>query len=188
MFILASLLVFNNETLCDFNKRSLKITQGKGTLNDLQKMNPWICENHSIHIIVLKAKELCKSWQVGVAVHCFVALSRTTTLQMLLTLYSADHTIMCSKRCDVKVCKAFKLVDDTLLGLSTTHVYDTVHKFCESEMLPPDLRMTKLMRKFCNPPQATFWTSYHQVIVLPRRELLTDISCQSFCCTFVHTG
>ena len=49
VFILAALLVFNNETLRGFNRRALCIAREDGTDEDVEKMNPWICESHSIH-------------------------------------------------------------------------------------------------------------------------------------------
>lgn len=110
VLILASLTVFNNETLQDFNWRALRIAQGKGSVEDEQKMNPWICESHSIHSIVQKAKKICKPWQIDIATYCFVALARCTLLPYLVSLYTAVHTIMTSKVTDSSVQKSFKMI------------------------------------------------------------------------------
>lgn len=112
---------------------------GKSKSQRCQEDESWICESHSNHALVLKAKKLCKPWQIEVAVFCFVALSRMTTLQTLLVLYSAVHTLTCSKACDEEVCKAFKLLSDTLRGLITAHMYETVQELLGTENAPPTI-------------------------------------------------
>lgn len=133
VFILAALLTINNETLKDFNNRSLQIAQGKARDEDTTKMNPWICESHAIHSVVLKAKKLCKAWQVGIAVYCFVILARSTTLRTLTVLYTAVHTLMSSKMSDVVVTKAFKLIQKTMQHLNITNIHAAVEEFIASE-------------------------------------------------------
>ena len=122
VFILAALLVFNNETLRGFNRRALCIARGDGTDEDVEKMNPWICESHSIHSVVQKAKKVCKAWQIELAVYAFVALARCTLLKTLITLFGSVRTIMTSKCMNASVQKAFTLLQVSASGYTLTIV------------------------------------------------------------------
>jgi hypothetical protein len=80
-----------------FNQQALRIAQGKGEDDDINKMNPWLCESHAIHSVAQKVKAICKPWQIEVAAYCFVALARCTLLCTFLSLFKAYHTITTSK-------------------------------------------------------------------------------------------
>ena len=110
VFILASLTVINNESLRSFNQRALRIAQGKGADDEMNKMNPWLCESHAIHSVVQKAKAICKPWQIEVAAYCFVALARCTLLCTYISLFKAIHTITTSRYVDTNVRDAFALI------------------------------------------------------------------------------
>ena len=73
--------MFNNKTLCGFNCQALCIARRDGTDEDVEKMNPWIHESHSIHSVVQKAKKVCKPGQVELAVYALVDLARCTLLE-----------------------------------------------------------------------------------------------------------
>ena len=108
--------MFNNETLREFNRQALSIAQGHGTSEDVEKMNPWICESHSIHSVVQKAKKVCKPGQIQLAVFAFVALARCTLLKTLISLFGSVRTIMTSKHTNASVRKAFTLLQVIHIG------------------------------------------------------------------------
>lgn len=86
-----------SSTMKAFNQQALRIAQGKGEDDDINKMNPWLCESHAIHSVAQKVKAICKPWQIEVAAYCFVALARCTLLCTFLSLFKAIHTITTSK-------------------------------------------------------------------------------------------
>lgn len=61
VLILASLLVYNKESLEDFNARAVRLATGKGSDEDMAKTNPRLCESHVIECVSRKAKATCKA-------------------------------------------------------------------------------------------------------------------------------
>ena len=91
VLILASFAVFNNETLQDFNWRALRIAQGKGSMEDEQKMNPWICESHYPQYRSKGKKDLqaVANWYCHLLLRCTCTVY--TTSLPCIPLHSSLH-------------------------------------------------------------------------------------------------
>ncbi len=124
VLILASLLVYNNESLEDFNARAVRLALGKSSDADLTKMNPRLCESHSIKCVSRKAKAVCKGWQIEFAIYCFVGLSHQQSLQQLQQLYAHVSRVMCTRLSTAQVDLSFsaiqKVTDNLDLGTDDT--------------------------------------------------------------------